>query len=1006
MALLDFLYDQNMLTPATQFTPLVTGYDDTLYTQPGGMVTVYRLVGSIQRFSGHQREEKMQRLENRLVTWSKEPGVFVSFIHEHDAEKVGAHLKSHHAPMRETMNRFGMTDGNHLLDSRENLLKPSLKHDAAYLVVHTTHGVVDVKKRKSAKEHTFGIIGAQSAALYQEVADLHEASCQLFSDLLSEMTILHEVIPAREVVGMMSSMWTRHDQSANKFMLAGDQVNALLDVMGYAKNKDGQYRAVLNREQATLPRLGEQIFTDKIYYPIDRDDSFRVRDTFQAAMRLTRSPNGASFTSYNELRSLIPRDVPYRIHLQMASGSNGAAVLGLKQIMAYAVSAFRPSSINIARSIDSLKSLEDAGYTHMSFKMAIATWSSDRNALERSVDRLDKAFSNWGNAGLTRIIASPDKVVADTLPGAIIQGPSAFMPIQMLSEILPIEMAASPWESGLLMRSGENQPYPIDPGDESLINFHVYVLIGGTGRGKSVTMTDILKACLFRSGQDELPDVRYLDVGYTSKAMFGFLRYLLPDDKRDLIVHEVMQNTPAYATNAWDTPLGMREQSPQEKSFLIDFVEDVLTSGGSGNQMDGALSNLLGSLASMIVSEGYRLMSSKGELRRLYYDISDVRPEFAETLRRHSIPARVGESSWWELVDALYAVDEIKMAEIAQRYAVPNFSDVPNILSNSSAIQESFRGMSPGGTHILEYARTVMSTLITNFPILAYETRVDFQQARIVGVDMQDVANTQEETNLFYSLLQNVLSRGFMMDPDEIARLDMPDQYREYHRDRIRALRARDKIFLFDELHRLSVGLDPTAPPPPAMMRLMRWIKEVRKYGIKLMLSTQSIAHMPDEIKEDEMWSLFFNMGIGRKQQERVANLFDISEYGQEVMRHELNGPEAGKGAPCLFMANTNKGKLEQKIYVSTSPLELWAAPTNKSNLVLMQEVLQEVGDPVLTARTLTRMFPSGSAGKELDRLKKEQNMTDKQAKTHLVQRAIERAKEIQKDDEASEQVA
>ena len=463
-----------------------------------------------------------------------------------------------------------------------------------------------------------------------------------------------------------------------------------------------------------------------------------------------------------------------------------------------------------------------------------------------------------------------------------------------------------------------------------------------------------------------------------------------------------MQNTAAYATNPWDTPLGMREQSPQEKSFLIDFVADALTSGGN---MDGALENLLESLASMLVSEAYRIMSSRGEGRRFYYDISDARPDFADALQRHGIIANVGETSWWDLVDAFYAEDNIPMAEVAQRYAVPNFADMPNIISSSTSIQESYRNMAPGGTNILEYARAVMTTLVTNYPVLAHETRVNFQQARIVGVDMQDVANTQEETNLFYSLLQNVLSRGFMMDPDEIARLDMPDQYREYHRDRIRALRSRDKIFLFDELHRLSVGLDPSAPPPPAMMRLMRWIKEVRKYGIKLMLSTQSIAHMPDEIKEDEMWSLFFNMGIGRKQQERVAKLFDISEYGQEVMRHELNGPEAGKGAPCLFMANTNKGKLEQKIYVSTSPMELWSAPTNKENLVLMQEVLHEVGDPVLTARTLTRMFPSGSAGKEFDRLKKEQGLTDKEAKRVMMERAIERAKEIQKDDEKSEQV-
>jgi hypothetical protein len=182
------------------------------------------------------------------------------------------------------------------------------------------------------------------------------------------------------------------------------------------------------------------------------------------------------------------------------------------------------------------------------------------------------------------------------------------------------------------------------------------------------------------------------------------------------------------------------------------------------------------------------------------------------------------------------------------------------------------------------------------------------------------------------------------------------------------------------------------------MMRLMRWIKEVRKYGIKLFLSSQAVTHMPDEIKADGMWSLLFNMGVGDKQQGRLADLFNISEYGQVIMRDELNGPEAGKGAPCLFMANTNQGKIEQKIYVSTSPMELWAAPTNKESLVLMQTLLEKVGDPVITALTLTRMFPSGSAGKEVDRIKKERDITEGQAVKLLIERAEAMSVEIQKE--------
>lgn len=996
MSLTSLFYDNGLLDPTNKMTPVVSGHKNTLYTASGGMIEVYEIRGAIRRFSGQEREDKIERLENSLSTWNKKRGVYVSFIHEHDPEKVKPHLAEHHLPMRKTMNRFGMSDGNFLLDSREALLGDSLKHDCLYLVVHTTVGVVDVSKRKKEAQR-WGFPGSgQGGNIYTEVEDVHKAVVGNFVSIFNDLSILYEPMDARASAGLIATMWTRHQTSGDQFSMLGDNISALVDPLTYRKQKDGSYLPILRTGEATLPRLGQQIFTDKTYYPVDRDDSFILRDHHQATLRLTRSPSGKGFAPYNELRSNIPRSTPYRMHLQMQSGEGKSSVLGFKRIISMFMSLTQPANLDIAKSIESLQALEDAGYDHLTFRMNITTWAKKPKNLERHVDQLSTAFSNWGNAGLTRIVDAPDIAAADSLPGGIIKGPACFMPVAMLSELLPLEISCSPWRQGLLMRSGENQPYPIDPGDESLINFHVYVLLGGTGKGKSVTMTDILKACMFRPGQDELPDIRYLDVGYTSKALFNYLRYMLPDDKRDQIVHYVMQNTQEYAVNAWDTPLGMRSQLPAEMDFLTDLVSDAIA---GGEKLDGALVKLLQSLAIEIVTEGYRMMADKGDLRKTYFDVSDRHPTLVETIKRLNISAEPSETSWWSIVDALFEHEEIKMAEVAQRYAVPCFADIPQILSSSTSIKENYSGQAPGNTNVLDYARTVLMTLVSNYKVLSCETRLDYQAARIVGIDMQDVANSPGPTNLFYALLQNVLSRGFMTDPEEIAKLtNMPEQYREYQRKRVKALRARNKIFAFDELHRLSAGLPKGAEPPPAMKRLMRWIKEVRKYDIKLMLSSQSVTHMPPEIKEDEMWSLLFNMGVGGTQQELMTELFGISEYGQKVMRHELNGPEAGVGAACLFMANTNKGKLEQKIYVSTSPMELWAAPSNNANLTIMQEVLEQVGDPIVAARAMATLFPTGSAKKDKDRLLREKDITELQASALLVERAVARARDLQSE--------
>lgn len=995
MSMMDLLYDNGLLAPTNLLTPVVTGHGETLFTASGGMITILEVRGAIRHFSGAEREEHLEELESTLSSWNKRRGIYVSFIHESDFTKVPNELAGHHAPMRDTMRRLNMPDGEFFLDSREQLLKPSLRHDALYLVVHTTVGVMDAQKRKK-EAMKWGFPGGQGGTRYEQVEDTHQTIIDLFSRAMTSMAVLYETMPARKAAGLIATMWTRHETSGEKFSLLGDTVTGLLSERAFRK-QEGTWVPILRPGEVTLPRLGNQIFTDKIYYPVDRDDSFTVRDHHQAALRLTRSPSGKTFESYNNLRKKIPRHTPFRLHLQIQSGEGKASVLGLKRIISLFLTVTQPKNIDIAKSVESLTALEKAGYENMTFRMAVTTWDRSPKQLERHIDNLSTAFSEWGNAALTRIVESPDVAAADSLPGGILQGPACLMPIAMLSELMPLEVGASPWDRGLMMRSGENQPYPIDPADKSLMNFHIYILVGITGRGKSVTMTDLLKACLFRPYLEDLPDVRYLDVGYTSKAMFSYLRYLLPDDKRDQIVHYVMQNTMEYAVNPWDTPLGMRSPPPSEKSALVTLVEDALLAGGN---LEGALATLLGALAKEIVEEGYRMMGDLGDLRKQYIDISDLHPKMGETLRRHDIEAIPSETPWWEIVDALFARGEIKMAEVAQRYAVPNFSDMPTILASSTSIRENYQDQSPGNTSVLEYARTVLMGLVTSYPVLRCETRLDYQQARIVGIDMQEVANSREETNLFYTILQNVLSRGFMVDASEMAKLDMPDQYRDYQYRRIKALRGRDKIFCFDELHRLSMGLDPTEPPPPAMQRLKRWIKEVRKYNIKLILSTQSVSHMPPEIKSEEMWSLLFNMGVGGEQQRVMTELFDVSEYGQDVMRHELFGPEPGLGSPCLFMANTTKGKIEQKIYVSTSPMELWSAPTDQSNLSMMEDVLEEIGDPVLAARALTQLFPGGSAKKEIDRLTKEREMTEKQAIAHLIERTKTRAREIQVEEE------
>lgn len=987
-----------LIKPTMTLSPIHAGYGELLFDASGGAITVYKIFGALRKFEGVERKQKLKNFERYLATWNVQAGYYMTFIHEHSEDGLQGQVEKSHGPMRETMSRLEMPSAHHMLNSREDMLDGQLHFEQLYLVLHTTTAVLPAKERKQEYSEKWGYPKGQGSNKFAKLHDLHDMYQRQVEEAMSAISIQMTRLDAKDAASLVAGMWSRGKVIKDSIRLVGDHITSFANEIAYRKANNG-YEPIFDLGGMAYPSLANQIFTHKVYYPRDRDDICMINGKYQASLRMAQSPGNGSVRKYNELRHRLSADTNYRLAVQIASGSSSKSQLAAKRVLALMLAATNTKNLDMARSIDELKKLEENGVPSVGVKIMCSTWAGDKETLDRNVDKLKSAFQYWGGAAggarLETVTDYPELGVASTLPGAIMKGATSFIPIGILSEILPIEMTTSPWPQGLIMRSGEDQAYPIDPGDDSLLDFHVYVLVGGTGKGKSVTMTELVKACLFRSGLENLPHVRYLDVGYTSKALFTYLRYMLPDRRRHEIVHYTIQNTEDYAFNMFDTPLGMREPPPQEASFLADTIGGYL-SGTSGD--GGMAASLLNKLGMLLVKEAYRLCADEGSLCKTYYEVI-TQPELMGAIKKHGIDAISGKTTWYGVVDRLFEAGEYRQAAIAQRYASPTMPDLLSVMAKSTSIQEAFSKQEVEGTSILGYARTVIQSMMESYPALRCETRLDIEGAKMVGIDMQDVASSREETNLFYMVLQNVLSRGFMADPDEIAKLRMPDIYREYHRNRIKDLRASDKLFLFDELHRLSVGLDATAPPPKAMMLLMRWIKEVRKYGIRLMLATQSMEHMPEEIKGEGMWSLLFCMGVDSvPAQTRLSKLFDVSEYGRQVLT-QLNGPIPGKGAPCLFMANTRFGRIEQDLFITTSPFELWAAPTKSSNLELMHDVISKIGDPVLTARALTICFPKGSASDEKRRLIDQEDWTEKQAHELIVQRVTAKAEELQAEE-------
>ncbi len=66
--------------------------------------------------------------------------------------------------------------------------------------------------------------------------------------------------------------------------------------------------------------------------------------------------------------------------------------------------------------------------------------------------------------------------------------------------------------------------------------------------------------------------------------------------------------TPDYSINPFDTQLGCRKPSPQERGFLVNFVTLLATPLGAERPYDG-----ISDMAGLVVDEMYKYLDDEGK---------------------------------------------------------------------------------------------------------------------------------------------------------------------------------------------------------------------------------------------------------------------------------------------------------------------------------------------------------------------------------------------------------
>ncbi|UDM18979.1 hypothetical protein [Vogesella sp. XCS3] len=926
-----------------------TGSGGVISLSGGSLMTIYRVDGGLQAFDGEAYKERLVKLSVLLASLPRRNGVTVDFVFQRDKESAIKEVQHQTNSIRSATQRIGM-DVDFIIDEREKILSDTVAAEVTLIIVTTSPAILPKEMRKIAANWSGGEM-AQSEIIIPALRNRHLGVCKEYVEsLISTFSLKAKTLTFEEAIVLDANLWdgsgeglrpiTPDSMKANKSVqarvkpvMAGQRDDFVPPLPGLQIfRRNGQ-----NIPEAGVARVGNRYYASGYFeFPISQPE------VFNGLLRIFPTAK-------------INTSVPFRIAFQLMSGSASGKLTMRKTVAQFLkFTTFGGENSKIVDAINEVKGLEEGGLaTFVGIKISVATWGASEQEANDRFAELAAAFNGWGGGQVIQEYGSPIEMAIGTLPGFKNMGMALVMPAQMISAILPIERPASPWNYGNMMMLTEDGKLFVYQVGSTIQQAWVDVMFATMGSGKSVLLQALNLASILQPGKDDIPRMAILDVGYSSKGLIDTAKAALPADKQHLAQHYRLSLDKRNAMNPMDTPLGCRSAVPDEKGLLVDFITLLLTPVGQNNPVPE-----IAELVDTLISAAYRYFSV--EKPKKYQPRRNV--EVDKALKRCNLHPDDG-TSWWSVVDMLFAKNEIHAATVAQRYAVPIIPDLNQVMQATPSIRDNYDNATiPGGSSMLDFVNRMLGSISSRFPLLAYETELDFSSAKIVAVDLADVtggqgAASQKQGEVMYLATSTFLSRGFYMNDEVVPTMDCPSEYMEYHRRELRKNRNEVKRIVYDEIHNIS--------SPMVLRQIESMVRVGRKYKVHIALASQEHTDFPKSIINlaTNIWVLRADSKAVRDDLKKTMNL---SEYADEALANRIKGLTS-LGSPMLLYSQIKGATVERVLYFKTGAVELWAYATTPSDVEIRSQISKFVGyREALTL--LARKFPGGTAASEVDK--------------------------------------
>ena len=916
-----------------------------LVTHDGSLVSVIRIEGVTYLMGSEEFSRAHEGITMAFQANMRRLGHAFQFFFLYDKEQVKDEIQEILEPANETAKRLELSLDD-LFSERVNYLSKFCGTEKLYLVLWTKPYVLNEEQRKHAfaekgkalrKNKIPPLKNAQNImASIPDIREEHESfvssimndfgSLSINVNLLDVHEALHEI---REIID------SNFTDNAWRPVLPGDKI----PVRDVKTTAGGDISGLL------WPPLSRQIL------PRDAENldlrTCRVGDRIYSAVFVDLFPQELKpfFHLYNRVLS---SNIPWRVSFWVESG--GLSTIRFKSLIATILSFASAQNRLLANATELLQNIEvNTDDAIVKLRVTLATWApeGDTRLLRNRTASLAKAVQGWGTCEVSEVCGDAFAGIVSSMMGVTNKSvaTSSVAPLKDVIYMLPFTRPASPWKQGaVLFRSPDGKAWAYQPGSSQQTTW-IDLMYARPGSGKSVLSNTINLGLCLAAGIQRLPRIAIVDIGPSSSGLISLLHDALPKEQQHYVAYHRLRMTPEYSINPFNTQLGCRYPLPHERSFLVNFLTLLATPLGALKPYDG-----VSDMAGLITDELYKNFADDGAPRTYTTGIENVVDGVLEEIGF----VRDEHTTWWEVTDALFMAGFIHEATLAQRYAMPLMADAVSIC-RVQAIEDLYGQVkAPTGEPLTVTFSRMLSSAIREYPILSRITKFDLGEAKVVSLDLAEVAKSggdaaDRQTAVMYMIARYVLAKDFYLTDGIIE--DVPQQYQSYHRQRVGELTEDPKRLVYDEFHR-------TSKAQSVRDQVIVDMREGRKANVQVALISQSLDDF-DSVMVEFATSIFI-MDAGPAQAiKHSAEVFGLSETAQFALRTRVHGPREG-GATFLAQFSTKHGLNTQLLTNTLGPVELWAFSTTTEDASMRDKLYQTLG-PAEARRILANVFSGGS---------------------------------------------